>query len=175
MLIVAPTYPNQFKRQINVGQTKWPLRGPNSTKSYIMEFNIRNVEILHKRDKYNKPCMQGMPDYDDQINQWIMKKVGCKPPYWASISKLPLCSSFVEMKLTRRLITDALFGGLESEPFTDTPPCRSLEKVQYDIRDIDLPETVPSIVTMQFNFREFTYKEIKDIRGMDLQALIGRF
>ena len=104
MFIVAPHYPNQAYRQINVGQTKWTHRGVSSQKSYIMEFNLRNVEILQKRDRHREPCLGGVPDYDEHIKLWILKKVGCKPPYWSSTSKLSLCTTFDEMKLLSKLL-----------------------------------------------------------------------
>ena len=175
MFMVVPHYPNQLYRQLNVGQRFWPLRDQNSSKAYMMEFNIRNLEILEHRNKYYDPCMKDIPDFDVQIPKWIMEKIGCKPSYWKSLNtSWPLCSTLEQMANARNLLFSAVFGTLDEANYTGILPCRSLEKIQYDVRDIDLPPGEnQSFVMLIFNFRDFTYKEVKDVRSMDIQALIG--
>ena len=173
MFVVVPHYSKQFYTQVNVGQTKWPVRDINSSKSYMMEFNVRNVEIFERRNKYKEPCLEDVPPHDDQIQQWVLDKVGCKPPYWNSISEMALCTKFSEMEAAAQLIFSAVFGDLESANYTKTLPCRTLEKVQYDVRDIDLGHENVSTVRLIFNLREYTYKQVKEVRSMDLQALVG--
>ena len=174
--MVTPYYPNQFYRQINVAQRNWPVRDQNSSKAYMMEFNVRNVEVLENRNKYHEPCIEGIPDFDDQIPKWIIERIGCKPPYWKSLkSSLPLCSTLEQVRNARDMVFSALFGTLETANYTGLLPCRSLEKIQYDARDIDFSsDENNSYVKLLFNFREFTYKEVKSVRGMDLQALVGK-
>ena len=112
---------------------------------------------------------------DARIPTWIMKKVGCKPSYWESLNtSWPLCSTLEQMTNARNLLFSAVFGTLDEANYTGILPCRSLEKIQYDVRDIDLPPGEnQSFVMLIFNFRDFTYKEVKDVRSMDIQALIG--
>ena len=175
MFMVAPHYPNQLYRQLNVGQRFWTVRDQNASKAYIMDFNIRNLEILEHRNKYYDPCIEDIPNFDAQIPTWVMEKIGCKPSYWKSLNVSgPSCSTFEQMTNARSLLFSVVFGTLEEANYTKTLPCRSLEKIQYDVRDIDLPTGEnQSFVTLNFNFREFTYKEVKDVRSMDVQALIG--
>ena len=175
MFIVAPHYPKQFYRKLNVGQQNWPIRTQNSSKRYNMEFNVRNVEIQEHRNKYQEPCSEGLSDFDDEITNWIMNKIGCKPPYWKYLkSALPPCSTFLQLQNTGHLVLAAVFGALEMAQYNGEYPCRSLEKIQYDVHDIDFPnEKDDSKISLVFNFKEFTYKEVKSVRSMDLQALIG--
>ena len=47
--IVIPHYPNQISGKIVTGMRSWPFRDENSEKNFVMEFNIRNVEVLERR------------------------------------------------------------------------------------------------------------------------------
>ena len=130
-------------------------------------------KFFSNEKKYKRPCTEGIPEYDQHLIKWIIKKVGCKPPYWATISSLPLCSIFEEMNSTFELIKSATSGNLQSKHYTGVPPCRRLEKIQYEHRDIDLVETKSQSFTIQLNYKEVSYKEIKSVRSMDIQGLIG--
>ena len=156
------------------GQRNWPVREKNTTKSYVMDFNVRNIEIFERRNKYKEPCIKGIPDNDEQIQQWITQKINCKPPYWNSSSEMPPCSNRHELKKANDFILSALDRGIKSLDRKEKVPCRSIEKIQYDFRDIDMENNDGSPkVQIDVNFRESTYKEIKNIRSMDLQGLIG--
>ena len=172
-LIFALHYPKQSLNQLTFGQSNWPLRGHNSTRNYIIEFNVRGLEISHQRHKLREPCVEGIPEHDHRTIQWIIKKVGCKPPYWETRSNLSLCSKYEEMQEFLHLIVLAFSGDLEKMFDIGNPPCRKMERIQYDMRDIDLPDTAEPTITIMLNYREFTYKEIKSVRNMDLHALVG--
>ena len=175
MFLVNLHYPRQCYRHMNTAQNNWPVRNVNSSKRYSMEFNVRNVEVLELRNKYQDPCSEGIPDFDKDIPNWIMDKNSCKPPYWNSLSStLSSCSTLEQFRYTGYLVLKAVFGALDMVDYDEEYPCRSLEKIQYDSQDIDLPhDEFGSMVSLVFNFKEFTYKEIKSVRGMDLQGLIG--
>ena len=172
---VAPHYQKQFYRHINMGQINWPARNKNSSKSYTMEFDIRSVEVLQHRNKYKEPCGEGISDFDAEITKWVMDKTGCKPSYWNAVaSSLPPCTTWEQYNISGTLAFSAVFGALDMVEYDRQYPCRSLEKIQYDSQDVDVPSNGDqSIVSVAFNFKEFTYKEIKSVRSMDLQALIG--
>ena len=62
------------------------------------------------------------------------------------------------------------------------PPCRSLERIFYDGIDVDTPQKyieddpwMNDTVGLMLDFKEWTYKEVKSVRGMDIQALIGKY
>ena len=121
-----------------------------------------------------------------------MAKAACRPPYvadtsenWAfmlSMPSLPLCSTLAEMKQAEGLVSKAVKGDLHSEHDIGIPPCRRLEKIQIDHQSVDLynstiAKTWPHLPTPFFvvslRYRETTYKEIKSVHNMDIQALIG--
>ena len=53
--------------------------------------------------------------------------------------------------------------------------------VRYDVKDVETPDVwikkwpwMNTSVGVILNFAEFTYKEVKSVRGMNKQALIGK-
>ena len=131
------------------------------------------MEVSYHRRKHSKPCVDGIPNYDDQIIQWVMAKVGCKPPYWAAISDLPPCSTFEEMKQFYPLMTLATNGKIGTAFDIGDPPCRKMERIQYDMTDKDLQDSDHPAVKIRVQYKDSTYKEIKSVRNMDFQALVG--
>ena len=148
----------------------------------MMEFNIRNAEVIVKRNKYDEPCTEDIPNYDHEIYKWIMNSVGCKPPYWKNFPlTLADCNTIDQLRHAKELLKLVFSGKFVEANYTGTLPCRSLERIQYDFSDIETPDSdmakkhkvAHAAVRMKFNFREFTYKEVKSVRSMDLQGLIG--
>ena len=152
-------------------------------------------------------CDEGSPDSDGQIKNFVLDKVGCKLPYWNSSSSIPLCSKHKKIEAAADLVERVAFGFDKLGAHMRSIPCRTLEKIQYDARDISRPiisSLTPgskhfedmiernhldakkyfvfldsinrrntSYMMLWFDFKDDIYKEIKNIRDMDKQALIG--
>ena len=182
MFAVALHYPNQLLRKISTQQRNWPDRSNKRGKSYTMEFNIRNAEVIVKRNKYGEPCAEDIPNFDLEIYEWIMNSVGCKPPYWKNFPlTLADCNTIEQLRHVRQLLLLVYSGKFVEANYTGRLPCRSLERIQFDVSDIETPDSdmarrhkvARSLIKLKFNFREFTYKEVKSVRSMDIQGLIG--
>ena len=174
--IVSPHYQNQLLGDIVTGIRKWPSRTDDSPKNYVMQFNIRSVEILESRDKDWAPCIPGAPDIDDRVRQAILERIRCKPPYWNSTSSMPLCSTFEEMNMTAEMITNVAFGHVSRRKILGTLPCRRLKKIEFlNLYETPHPDDFQwkDEISLWFQFKEQTYKEVKNIRSMNKQALIG--
>ena len=171
-------YPRQQMYEVASAQSSWPVRGQDSPRNYIMEFNVRGLEVSHQRNKDGSPCIDGTPNYDHQLRQWMMSKVGCAPPYWVAKSNMSLCTSRYQMKQIAELLRLAFANEIETEYDVGDPPCRRMERIQYDMQDIDLqtPENFDPDppIEIRLSYQECTYKEIKSVQSMDLQALIGK-
>ena len=103
-----------------------------------------------------------------------MESQGCKPPYWNSISALPPCRKMEQMKEMVLMYWNDNIDGKSNTFDAIGRPCRMLENVQYDMSDIDhLDKANESFFEIRLMFKAPTYKEIKRVRAMDLQALIG--
>ena len=110
-----------------------------------------------------------------------LKMAGCKPPYWSSHSALPLCSNKKQLyDINVFVANDAAISGEMEASYVARTPCRSLESIQYDVMDVETPEKwkneepwMNDSIGVMLDFTELSYKEIKRVRGMDVQALIG--
>ena len=179
--IVVFHYPNQLSGNLVRGMRTWPLRDENAPKDYIMQFNIGNVEVLQRRNKYVSPCTEGSPDFDSKMMDLVLEETKCKPPYWNLTSSLQLCSKPEEIKTAANLIKGDVFGYTKRKNLTNTLPCRTLEKIQYGARDIPyqygpafMSGTNSNFIDLWAEFKDSTYKEVINLRSMDRQALLGK-
>jgi hypothetical protein len=87
---------------------------------------------------------------------------------------MPQCVKQEEFQKANDLLLSAVDGRFESLAKGNRAPCRSIEKVQFDFREIDIAsdEASPRVV-IEVYFKESTYKEVRSVRSMDLQGLIG--
>ena len=110
----------------------------------------------------------------------MMKRVGCKPPYWNSTSSLELCSEQQQLFGLKDLYYNATSTCDKDKFCTIARPCRSLERVNYYVSDLEMPADVikhrlfNETVGVALDFTDSTYKEVKHVPGMDAQALIGK-
>ena len=177
---VIPHYPKQALRYLSQGMGSWPDRGKEASKNYMMHFTVRNMEVLERRDKYRKPCDIDSPDLDGLIKNSVLTDLGCKPPYWNSSSSFPLCSNQTAMIKANHLLHKLMHSDTIRTDMLKSLPCRGLEKIQYNSVDIDFAKNLTSEMPwtngslgITFEFMESTYKELKHVRSMDVQALIG--
>ena len=68
MFSVVLHYPKQLLRKISTQQMNLPDRSQYPENPYLMEFNSRNTELIEKRNKYDMPCTDGIPDFDDETH-----------------------------------------------------------------------------------------------------------
>ena len=173
-LWVLPHYPNQLFTQMSLVKTKWPRRKLSAPKTYLMVFDIQSVDVVQQRSSGNTPCLEGNRDYDTEKQQSILESLGCKPPYWNSSSSFPLCSKQEELKAaTKQLLTTLLSNDKRA-----LKPCRRFENIVYSYGDVETPvgyfDAINSSVTMVFDYSTPNYKEVRGVKGMDLQSFIGK-
>ena len=175
-------YRNQAFRSSMVGQEYWPFREPGSPTHYLMRLSVGNVDVLVRRNTKKNPCVEGVPDYDEEVVNHMMERVNCKPPYWNAISSLNPCFEQKQFQDMTYLFAQALSTSHTMNFYTVETPCRSLERISIDAMDVPTPqkwiEKFPFMnesVGIMLDFKELIYKEVKNVRGMDTQALIGKY
>ena len=137
------------------------------------------VDIVVERNKPERPCRDGDPHYDQRVIEYLLERIGCKPPYWNSSSSLNSCTEQKQLQEFSKLYAEAALKGIHEPFYSVQPPCRSLERIQYDLVDVETPATwkkgIGNVsVGMIIDFKEFTYKEITKLPGMNLQEFIGK-
>ena len=175
-------YRNQVFRSSMVGQQYWPLREPGSPAHYLMRLSVGTIDVLVRRNTKKNPCVEGVPNYDDKVVNHMRERVKCKPPYWNSISSLNPCSEQKQLQDITNLFAKAVSTSHTMNFYTIETPCRSLERISIDVMDVQTPqrwiEMFPFMnesVGIMLDFKELIYKEVKNVRGMDTQALIGKY
>ena len=67
-----------------------------------------------------------------------------------------------------------LEGNLKNLNYTGELPCRGLERYQSHFTDMDIKENESDTagVLFEITFKEWSYKEVKSVRSMNMQSLI---
>ena len=88
-----------------------------------MVFMLTGGDIVRRRNKRNEICIDDKIDYDQQVINDHVEKVGCKPPYLNVRKNYSVCSTRDEL---HRAVFDAYF-------VRDTlkKPCTSLENMNF--------------------------------------------
>ena len=178
---IALHYPNQLISRSELVISNWPVRGPNSSKYYLIRLSVGDIEVRVRRNSNHSPCIEGFYDYDATLKKYVLEKVGCKPPYMSSTPGYAPCTTQKELKKAFGIIYEAIKRGNRGLSDTIDTPCRSLERIRTDVKDIKTPDFwiedepwMNTSVGLILDFTEFTYKEVRSVRGMDAHALIGK-
>ena len=126
-------YPGQlFSGLYTVKYDYLSRKGKNS--NYKMHFEIRDIDVVTRRNKELDPCIESMTSYDHLIIAKKLTEVGCFPPHVnfneISNSNLPKCHNATQMKEIA-----SLKMGLHDESLN--PPCRSISRIDFTYHEID--------------------------------------
>ena len=164
-------YPNQLITHMDLAKRRWPTRKSNAPKNHVMAFDVLSVDVVEKISTRVSPCKEGNRDYDTEERQSLMNRLGCKPPYWNSSSSSPLCTSQDKLKIASENIFATLLGYNKHA----IRPCRRFENIVYTYEDIETPAGWDnSSLIMIFDYSTPHYKELKGVKNMELQTLIGK-
>merc|ERR1712126_303722 len=119
--------------------------------------------------KRRKGCNPDYQTYDEQVMEYVVKKVGCSPPYYSTTFNVPTCTSPKKLRAFATSIHLSKNHGLP-------PPCKSLEFMTFKYDEIDYKGTAydsggnfwVSLVVPNLIFKEFS-----QTKAIDWQALIG--
>ena len=150
-------YPNQLLVSYKTIKYWFASRDLNS--SYSMRFQIRGIEVVHRRNKNGRPCNEEWNNYDHNIIRQHLDNVGCRPPYLGNdTSKVPLCNNKEQMaRSLMRIRSD----------YGSPPPCRSMEKVYYTYSAGDITKTLwgnPGTFWVNLQIFDPQFKEIFQTR-----------
>ena len=138
-------------------------------------FNIKGMEILHRRNKKSSRCI----DYDHQglflmLNRTV-HQLRCMPVGWEVPSSLPYCPNGKSKRSMNKIL--AALKYLEYSRITNA--CRSMQSVQLDYNFDELMNTCSKdekTIQITALYNKFLYKETKMVRAYtewDLLSTIG--
>ena len=149
-------YPNHlFSSEKNEKYT-WPIRDFND--GYLSRYIVKSVEIVKRRNKGRRPCVE-WEDYDDSVVSNHIKKVGCRAPYQKAVVGIPLCSTKLSMRnaSSLRIQNDQMLY----------PPCKYMAKILYSFEESDMSRTQfykKDEVQIGIYFFDESFKEITQTR-----------
>ena len=126
----------QIFRSWHFDYSNWPSHKNASSDVFKVEFNIKDVEVLSRRNRREMPCVDN-DFYDQIIIDEILTKVGCAPPYLKNTSKFHPCSTMRTMEQLSNATTNYFYGIGETENVSI--PCMEIIKIgiDSDIRHVD--------------------------------------
>ena len=171
-------YPDQRYLSFSTYLYQWPLRTTESTKNYIMRFNLRSMEVLQRRQKRHTSCYS-RADYDGQIRKSIIEKAGCRPSMWTAKLSGPFCTTSKSLQEIGAEHLDQLQQRSSNKTYLQ--PCRLLKKAQIDYVEVDYIEHTEKGLfvddegwfILEFDVRTNGFKEIKQVRKYNIQSLVG--
>ena len=117
--------------------TDFKARTNLSNISFEIKVNVKDVEILRRRQKYAKQCIDSEA-YDNFIIERILQQTQCIPPYWYRDGKfkLPNCTEKKQFETSTMLYVKELVGG---GAFQDSiPPCHEIQKIGLNVEEFNV-------------------------------------
>ena len=104
----------------------------NKNESHDLQFQIRGVEVVRRRQKSRRPCHADWPNYDYYIMKKHVDLVGCRAPYLLLDNRTHLCRTQKQMK-------KRFYFGIDDVNLD--PPCREMKKIYVSYTESTNPET----------------------------------
>ena len=121
-------YPNQLILPSTSKKHIWPRQ--TSSSDYEIRIYAENLEIFLRR----KQCHPDWTNYDNEVKQHHIDRIGCRPFYLESDQKLPICT-----KKDTAMETASILSLDANHEFP--PPCKAIEKINYKHEINDLSGT----------------------------------
>ena len=188
---VSLSYPKQLLRfAYHFGH--WPAR--TSTDKFSVNFNIKDVEIVRRRNKPQRHCSY-WKNYDTIVEEQALSFAGCRlfnPKsisnyYSPLLAKYPACDSKEKVKIISRLVRDDIISD-SGNLITFAPPCSEIKRMNVEHQEentdaareqVWVPSTKGKLndnhgwfrVRIKLITNEF--KEFKQLRAYNSQSLVG--
>ena len=144
----------------NFKRNTWPKR---QNGSYLeMEFHLHQIEIVKRRNKPSSPCVSENFNYDEEIVNDQVEKVGCKAPNQKTNEKRKTCDS-VEKLINVSSIIEVKHSKIA---------CTSTGTISFTYNEYYDDTDDPNRFTINIYFPRI-YKEISMVKAVDIQTAIG--
>ena len=115
------------------------------TKNYRMDFRVKNVDVISRRNKPQEPCIMEWKNFDENVMNGMAMQAGCRPKYWNLSADVPICTQTTQMK---QFSDQPLPGQIESL----SPPCKSIDRLDYVYEEADLDDEADLYTNKTYDF-----------------------
>lgn len=138
----------------------------DTSQNYLRKYFLANIEVLRRRNKPSKPCING--EYDKEIIQRTIEAIGCKPP----TIKLGDNVTSVCNNETTPQFQNALFNNYHP------PPCEIIQSIsefhgESDETDWLMTTNYKGKLMLEVHILNEYYKEMVYRKEYTLESLIG--
>ena len=168
-------------RSADFGWTSKYAANKKQPKFYTKSYFIENIEVLKRRNKRTKPCIND--NYDDAMNEYAIKRVGCKNPANSSKMEAPYCKTKESFDEFKSFVNNNNKRTTVSTNNRDSLiPC---DELQSFFNRIEEKEEVPEILQKKFKeqgkglidieivFLGELYKQIIYVKSFGFESMIG--
>ena len=159
--VLSFNLPNQLIRNFHGMQ---PFRWSNDTELGIDLLEVSSIEILERRNKKEEPCTDDWMSYDKTIEQRHLESVGCRAPYQAIQSEIPVCD-------TKEKMNESLMNIQELAQKYD-PPCKEMPNIVYNYGIAKHEAELGDNIALYVSYPD-KWKIIRQSQVVDVHALIG--
>ena len=50
-----------------------------------MDFRVKNVDVISRRNKPQEPCIMEWKNFDENVMNGMAMQAGCRPKYWNTL------------------------------------------------------------------------------------------
>ena len=156
-------YPNQLLHFDN-GQMLPSLQRKNVT-AVSLGVLLSGMEILKRRNRDKKPCLQNWKRLDESILKQHIERVGCTAPYHGTYKKFPACSTTTQIRSSFYQIAK------QKELMNNVRPCQEMSTINVDVvTDYDKMTEDQFVVYVEYPEKA---KVISQSREIDIHSLVG--
>ena len=172
-LIVVLHYPKQFLVSTNNVKFFSKSRDKSSADvSFIMSLFLKDMEILHRRNKRVQPCLLESNAYDEVIYERHFESIGCRATYQkTNTGSVPICTTKEDMK--KAMALSSISHVYKEHP----PPCQIMSRLNFDYEEFDMAQVLENdygnlYFGLQYHIPD-QFKLIKHSRSITIQAVFG--
>ena len=125
-------YPNQMLLSIPTVKYKFQRRFNHAV--YNMKYIVTGMDILRRRQKSEDPCNENWKNFDYDVIEMNIKKVGCKNIYHKIPTGWPLCKNTTDIKKANFPFRSDIIQTKYN------PPCKQVNKMSYVYEEMDYPD-----------------------------------
>ena len=158
---IQPHLPYKFALTNSFTGKLW--KNNEDKKGRMLNIAIEYVEILKRRNKRSVPCVSDNFEYDEDLLNRHLEKVGCKPPYLKAAGNFKTCETTEKMKEAYFDLVD--IGKLQL-------PCTTAEVISLGLSEVE-----EKILSSDFLYVDYLYpdrfKEVVMVKAVDIHSAIG--
>ena len=148
-------YPNQIL--LSIPTVKYKFQSRLNDSAYNMKYIVNGMDTLRRRQKSEDPCNENWKNFDNDVIEMNVKKVGCKNIYHKNPADWPVCNNTMDIRKANFPFRSDIIRKKYN------PPCKQVDKMHYVYEEMDYPDE-PNTFWITILLLDSRYTEIVQTR-----------